>query len=283
MANKQTESDFLEAVKSIGELHGNMAVLSKLDAVLKNYENDISEPERLIQSDGAISGTIVQLSNSPLYGFNDKSENIASALQKIGYNQALKLVGMALSKQVFMQDLESYGISADSYWRYSYFVAVFMERQAKILGINSDDAYLLGLLHSIGRVVINEILIAREIEIFWDRFIKEQEWEMMMIGLTNEKAGALLLKLWDFPPETCQRLENQNSKQAQAADPLLSLLDYSRSLALQLIDPGRLAALCKTGSHPAQRLLRLSEKELRTCIAETEAHVEEVHNSLKDC
>ncbi len=283
MGTTPTDKSFEETVKSIGELHGNMAVLAKLDAVLKDLNTDISEPERLIQSDGAISGTIVQLSNSPLYGFNDKSENIATALQKVGYNQALKLVGMALSKQVFMKDLESYGITADSYWRYSYFTAVFLERQAKTLGIDSDEAYLFGLLHSIGRVAINEILHSREIEVFWDRFIPEKEWELMMIGFTNQKAGALLLKIWDFPPELCKRVETQNAAPAESRDILVSLLDYARALANHLIDPPRLRALCKTGAHPVQQKLRISPSRLLKEVTEVEAHVEEVYSSLKDC
>lgn len=283
MDTNPDESSLEESVKNIGELHGNMAVLSKLDAVLKDLNTDISEPEKLIQSDGAISGTIVQLSNSPLYGFNDKSENIATALQKVGYNQALKLVGMALSKQVFMRDLESYGVTADSYWRYSYFTAVFLERQAKALGLNSDEAYLLGLLHSIGRVVINEILHAREVEIFWDRFIPETEWELMMIGFSNQKAGALLLKIWDFPPELCKRVENQNTANGKASDLQISLLDYAKSLALHLVDPPRMRALCRAGTHPVQQKLRLSQAQLVKEVTEIEAQVEEVYASLKDC
>ncbi|MBC2607029.1 HDOD domain-containing protein [Pelagicoccus albus] len=280
MATTPDEASFEETIKSVGDLHGNMAVLSKLDAILKDLNTDISEPEKLIQSDGAISGTIVQLANSPLYGFNDKSENIATALQKVGYNQALKLVGLALSKQVFMKDLESYGISADAYWRYSYFTAIFMERQAKNLGMDSDAAYLLGLLHSIGRVVVDQILHTRQVEVFWDRFIPEVEWELMMIGFTNQKAGAILLKLWDFPPELVDRVEKQDSG---SKDFQIMLLDYGRKLAVHLVDPPRLRALCRDGAHSVRDKLRMSTTEMIKEVSEIEAYVEEVYSSLKDC
>lgn len=283
MRDPHEDNSFEETVKSIGELHGNMAVLSKLNAVLKDLNTDISEPERLIQSDGALAGTIVQISNSPLYGFSEKSDNIAAALQTVGYNQALKLVGMALSKQVFMRDLESYGITADSYWRYSYFTAVFLERQAKTLGIDSDQAYLFGLLHSIGRVVIDEILHVREVEVFWDRFIPEKEWELLMIGFTNQKAGSLLLRIWDFPADLSARVETQNNAPKTSSDPLLPLLDYARTLANHLVDPPRLRALCKPDAHPVVKTLRLSTAQLIKEVNEIETHVDEVYASLKDC
>lgn len=283
MENTPQDRELEDAIRSIGKLHGNMAVLSKLDALLKSADTDVSEPERLIQSDGAISASIVQIANSPLYGFSEKSDNIAAALQKVGYTEALKLVSMALSRQVFMRDLASYGVSADSYWRYSYFTATFLERQAARLGRDKDEAYLLGLLHSIGRVVINELLHAQEIEVFWDRFIPEQSWEQMTIGFTNQKAGATLLRIWGFPDSIVKRVALQNSPELIRKDASLSLLDYARSLALNLIDSKRLDAFLDPDAHPAQKILRLSPEALLEEVHTVRSSVEEVYNSLKDC
>jgi len=282
MIKRLSDEELSSTVKRIGELHGNMAVLSKLDTLLKNTDSDVMEPVRLIQSDGAISASIIHIANSPLYGFADKSENISDALQTVGYSQALKLVSIALSRQVFMRDLVSYGVSADSYWRYSFFTASFLERHAKRIGIEPDDAYLLGLLHSIGRVVINELLLDEQVEVFWDRFIPEQSWERMTVGFTNHRAGSTLLRLWGFPEGIFKRVALQNNPDAVLKDPLLSLLDYSRSIALNLIDPKRLASLLKSGAHPIQQRLNLETSALIQEVSRIENHVDEVYSSLKN-
>jgi HD-like signal output (HDOD) protein len=279
-----TEKELFEkAIKEVVDLHGNMAVLSKLDILLKDYNSDLSDAEELIQSDGALSAKIVRISNSVIYRIGDRCGTIRSALYNIGFNEALKLVSLALSKQVFMRNLDAYGISADNYWRYSYFTAVFMEGQAKRFGFEANNAYLIGLLHSIGRVVINELLHKREIEIYWDRFIPPDVWEKESIGFSSEVAGSLLLKNWDFSLEMYQRVENQRKPSKIDSDPLLLLLDYARLVSINLEDSEALASLCEKGAHPYLIKQPQSSGELLSAIAETADYVADIYKSLKDC
>lgn len=276
------EEIYTKAIANIGSLHGNMAVLSKLDEILKDYNSELSDAEELLQSDGAIAATIVKISNSALYNSGEKNDNLSEALQKVGFSQTRKLVSMALSKQVFMRDLESYGVSADSYWRYSYFSAVFMEMNASEVNMESGDAYMLGLLHSIGRVVINELLRANEIEVYWDCFIPESTWETSMVGFTNGTAGSLLLESWAFSEEMCKRVKTQINPEAQAADPALLLLDYTQQLALHHLDPDRIEALCKPGGHPYLKTQDLSEEEMLENVKTALVNLEETYESLKN-
>lgn len=277
-----SERRYNEAIKAIGDLHGNMAVLSRLDALLKDYNSDLGEAERLIESDGALSGSIIQISNSVIYGVGETNDSVQEALQKVGFDQTLKLVSLALSKQVFMRDLDTYGVSADAYWRYSYFVAVFMEGQAPRIGGDASDAYLLGLLHGIGRVVINELLHVNDVEIFWDRFVPINQWELAMVGFTGEVAGSLLLKNWNFSESVYRRLANQSSKAAIGGDPMLLLLHYAKQLALQLDDPERFEALCDPSAHAYLRRHCRSRDRLRQEIAVAKENVATVHESLKE-
>ena len=281
MAN-ESERRYDEAIRKIGDLHGNMAVLSKLDAILKDYNANADEAEALIQTDGALSGSIVQISNSVLYGLGDKCVTVGGALQKVGFDQALKLVGIALSKQVFMRDLSAYGVSADAYWRYSYFTGVFMESQARQLGMNASDAYLLGLLHSIGRVVINELLHIDEVEVFWDRYLPLSQWETSMVGFTNETAGSLLLRNWGFEPPIHGRLAQQSRRDAVAGDPMLLLLHFAKQLALHLDDAAQLAALRAADGHAYVRRLKRDAAALQRDIEQARETVAAVHETLKE-
>lgn len=281
--NATEKQSFEKTIKEVGDLHGNMAVLSKLDILLKDYNSDLSVAEELIQSDGALSAMIVRISNSVIYGFGDRCDTIRSALYKVGFNEALKLVSLALSKQVFMRNLDGYGVSADNYWRYSYFTAVFMEGQAKRFGFEANNAYLMGLLHSIGRVAINELLHKRDIEIYWDRFVSPNVWEKETIGFSSDVAGSLLLKHWDFSLEMYQRVEDQRKPSKIASDPLLLLLDYARLVAINLEDPEALDSLCERGAHPYLVKQRQSSEELWSAITEAADYVTEIYKSLKDC
>ena len=277
-----SKAQYEDAIKSISELHGNMAVLARLDAILKDYNSQISEAEQLIQSDGAISSSIIKISNSVLYGGGQKNGTISDALQTVGFDQALKLVSLALSKQVFMRDLEAYGVTADAYWRYSYFAAVFMESQARRIGLDPSDAYLLGLLHAIGRVVINELLHMREVEMLWDRFVPPRQWEVAMVGFTNEVAGALLLRTWEFPALLEQRIAKQSDAAVVPNDSLLLLLHFAKQLALHLDDPPGLRALCAPRSHLYLARHRQDPQALEQEALAAIRHIDEVNKSLRD-
>ena len=222
------KDEYLRILGKMESLNGNMAVLSRLGSMLHDPNNGIDDVAKLLQTDGALSANAIRASNSVRYGIGPKISNVESALIKVGYNQVISLIATALSKQVFMKDLPAYGMTADDYWTYSYFCGVFLESQAARVGIFPDEAYLLGLLHGIGRIVINELIIKGRSELMWDKTVPCEKWEELNIGFRSDQAGSTLLKNWKFSPSIHQRVADQYLPQAQAKDQLLQLLDYAR-------------------------------------------------------
>lgn len=225
------KEQYLRALSNVEELHGNMAVLARLGMLLRKPDSSIDDVARLLQTDGALCANIIRVSNSVLYGFGVRSGTIHEALVKVGYNRILTLIGSAISKRLFMRDLDAYGMSADDYWSYSYFCAVLLEQQAPLTGQSAEDAYMIGLLHAIGRVVINDLLVKTRIEVYWDRSIPSEEWEEILIGFRHDEAGAALLRRWKFTDAVHERVARQKSPESIADDPLLQLLDYARHCA----------------------------------------------------
>lgn len=227
--------DISKEVATLEKLHGNLAILARLDAILNDPNSALSDAERLINTDGALSATIIRLANSVVYSVGDRRTDVYSALQKVGFNEALRLVGMALSRQVFMRDLVSYGMTAHDYWRDSFYAATLMETIARhAVGINRDRAYLVGLLHGIGKVVINEILLSKEVEILWDRNIDPHDWEEIMVGCTYPEVGEQLLQRWGFPGDIYTAVGRQLDPQAHENEPLVALLHFSRRVISHL-------------------------------------------------
>ncbi len=223
---------YRRALEKIETLHGNFAVLARLGTLLRDPNNGVDELAALIKTDGTLAATAIRLSNSIHYGIGGlRVATVQDALVKVGFKGVLNLVGSALSKQVFMRDLGAYGISANDYWTQSYFCGVFLEACSRRLGLAEDDAYLVGLLHGIGKVVINDLLAQAKVEVFWDASLPCEEWETLVLGFRNDEAGAYLLKKWKFTPAVYQRIADQHSGDARAADPLLRLLSYAQDLA----------------------------------------------------
>lgn len=225
------KENYRRSLQKMEALNGNMALLARLGAMLREADSGIDQVVTLLRTDGALCATIVRISNSAAYAQGARSVDVRDALAKIGYNRVLTLVGAALSQRLFMRDLLAYGLSADDYWSYSYFCGVLLESRAHLAGVPPDDAYLVGLLHSIGRVVINDLLGQTKIEIYWDRAIPCEEWEDLLIGFRHDEAGSHLLHGWRFPAAIYERVATQRFTRALREDRLLLLLDYARCCA----------------------------------------------------
>lgn len=278
-----TKDHYEEAIKSICNLHGNMAILSNLDALLKDESSDLADIEMLIQTDGSLTASILKMSNTAAFGFGSECESISQAIQTVGFGLALKLVSSALSKQLFMRDLSAYGISSNDYWKYSYFTAIFMELQAKRIGLDHNEAYLLGLLHSIGRVVVNELLKENKVEIYWDRFVSPSDWEIDTIGFSSERAGALLLRSWDFSQEFYSKVERQCEPIEEVEDLMLILLDYARTLSTHIEDPDTINELCSGDSHFFRKKIEQANEDIISDIEIAECYVDGIRETLKAC
>lgn len=272
--------NFDQSLQKIEDLHGNMAVLSRLSPLLNDPNSDISDAARLIQSDTALTTSIVRISNSAFYGNSQKVGDVQSALGKVGFNQTLRLVGMALSKQVFMKDLKVYGISADSYWCQSYFTGLFLEEVAGRLGFNKDDAYMLGLLHSVGKVVLNELIEPEDVEVYWDPTFSPEEWEDIMFGLRHNEAGALLLERWNFPESIFQRIRNQGDANATESDMMLAAISF----IVEVLNTNYLDFDRETWTlpevHPFYEMSRSEPEILESEIARTRKNLEQVRRNI---
>lgn len=274
--------EYKEAIRRIDRLHGNMAVLARLNIMLRDTNTDLSDITRLIQSDGPLSATIIRLSNSVYYGSSERSKDVFSALRKVGMNEAQRLVSMALSRQVFMRDLNAYGILADDYWRYSYCCAVYMDVASRRHGLDSSQAFLSGLLHAVGRVLINELIHDQAVEIYWDPNLDPEVWEDVMVGMRFPEAGAVLLENWGFSEEVVQAVRTQLDSHKTDEDMLRVLLDFIRKWCI-LNRAESSGAWMPIRTHPYLDKSGLESDQLECDLKETLRTVNAVHEMLKSC
>lgn len=199
---------------STSTLAALVAQLDKLPSLPSTYRRlveEINSPEisvdaigRIIGQDPAMTVKILKLVNSSFFSFNQHVTSPTQATLILGVNTIKSLV---LSVQVFSQ-LEA-GIIEELHLAdlqtHSLSVAVFARRLAEFEHLGRevvDDAFLAGLLHDVGKLVLaanlpelyrQVILAARQ------REIPLYEMEQEALGATHAGIGAYLLALWGFP------------------------------------------------------------------------------------
>jgi len=223
--------DFKRAIQAIDALGATPAVLLKVTALAKDPNTDLETIGALLRNDGPLAADIIRISNSPYYAPATFHSNLTSAINYIGLREVIRVVNLSLSRQLFARDLPSYGVSADDYWSASVAGALVMESLAKHTGLNSEDAYTLGILHAIGRVLINRVIEGQGFAIYWDTSEPIADWERSAVGFDYAQAGAMLLEHWNFPAPTCDVIRWQlDPEKIVEQVSLLGLLQFTQRL-----------------------------------------------------
>ena len=223
--------DFKRAIQAIDALGATPTVLVQVAELARDPNTDLTTMCELLRKDGPLSADLIRISNSPYYSPATFHGNLTSAVGQIGLREVNRVVNLSLSRQIFARDLSGYGVSAQDYWSESIAAALLMEALAKHAGLNPEDAYTIGILHTIGRVLINRVIGERGFSIFWDGHHPVEEWERETVGFDYAEAGAMLLEHWRFPMPTCDVIRWQlNPEKVVEPASLLGALQFTRRL-----------------------------------------------------
>ena len=207
--SKRSPEEFRLAVQKVQRLYSTPQVLAKALKLLRDPDVDLSNVEELVRLDASLSADLLHLSNSALFSRGGTVADLQLAMQRLGLREVLRAIGLSLSKNVFGKGLANYGISASQYWSLSILAGLLMDALAQRRNLDQSDAYLIGILHAIGRVLINEALQELGRSEHWDGVQPLEEFELEHVGFTKAEAGALLLIRWDFPEHSRQPIANQ--------------------------------------------------------------------------
>jgi HD-like signal output (HDOD) protein len=190
-------------------------VFQRLRQALMDPFVGLDEIVSIVRTDASLSAAAIRLANSPV--FSRGGGNVASldeALGRIGLGEVYRLVGAAMSGQLFMSGLPLYRISGDELWANSLATAAAASLIAREAGADEREAYTLGLLRPVGRLVLQRVAIDRGIPPFQGARaggVDTESWELSTFGTTHAEVSARLFLLWGFGDRDAQALRCHGS------------------------------------------------------------------------
>lgn len=157
---------------------------------------DVEKVVALIQTDPSLSSELLKMANSVLYSARTPAETIHEATMRIGTRSLRSLVlSVSMRGAVFKgAGLAEY---AQEVWRQAFSVGTICRAIAPRLAIDPDKAFLLGLLHDIGKVSLLAML-RRVVD-------REEVITRGLVGKTfylyHEQAGQAMAKGWNLSEE----------------------------------------------------------------------------------
>lgn len=212
-------------------LGATATLLVKVARLAQDPNSDLDSICNLLRTDGPLAADIIRISNSAYYASPTRHGTLNSAINYIGFREVVRVVNLSIARQLFARDLTSYDMSALQYWGHSVATATVMEGLAKRAMFNRDDAFTVGIMHGIGRVVINRIIQDKGYAYVWDKVQPVEEWERASVGFDFAETGAILTELWRFPLATCEIIRWQlDPSKVEEQISLLGALQFARRL-----------------------------------------------------
>lgn len=160
----------------------------------------------VIEADAALAAKLLKIVNSAFYGFPAQIVSIARAITLIGTRELQNLVLCTLIIERF-SDFPGQNFSMHDFWARNLRCALLTREFDAFMGKKyADAAFLCGLIHNIGQLLIylRVPVLARQVELLMqskaeastlDQILIEQQ----VIGFDHYQAGAELSRQWNLP------------------------------------------------------------------------------------
>lgn len=156
---------------------------------------DVNKLSALIQQDQALAGQILRIANSPAYLPRSPIVSLQQAIAWLGMNM---LAGLAFSVSVQsgIFTIKGYEKEIRGLWSHALASGLYGKEIARRIRHNVENAFLCGLLHSIGKpVLLHLILTSQENQGLSLSWIELEP----IIREFHIAAGAKLAEVWKLP------------------------------------------------------------------------------------
>jgi HD-like signal output (HDOD) protein len=200
-------------------------VALELLQLLASAETEINTVIETINKDQALSIQILRMANSSAYAGRYRSDTIKDSVNRLGIKQITNLAMAASQASLHTSELPIVNMMMQRLWQHSYACAVGCHSLACSTNNNalSDQAYMAGLLHDIGKLyllkALEQISLTGENAFELDHTILRDVFSDMHV-----EQGYRIMYFWDIPPLYSSVVAKHHSDSVDANDTLLAIV-----------------------------------------------------------
>lgn len=250
--NKFTSGAHEIILKRIRDIPSLPEVVNKTIPLLGEADVPASKIAQLISYDPGLTSKVLRMVNSAAYGFQRQISSIQHGIMILGFNTVR---GLVLSASIFKMFEHQTGTGAAigarrlnhlDFWRHSLSTAM----AARLIGQSlkmpeTDDAFSAGMLHDIGKVVL-DVYFTQDYVPVLDAARKLKQiphgpafvsLETATLGTDHAKIGAFLAQKWKLPTGITEVIQYHHEPElAEHSKPLVYLVALASQMAVVLYD-----------------------------------------------
>lgn len=192
--------DAEEIIDQVKELPPMPQIAVKMINILEEPDFSFAELVSLISKDVNITASVLKLANSALFAVKNDITNLTQAMSFLGVKNIKNLIISLSTKALF--DGGKVRLIDQKMWEHSVATAIYSRIIAlKVNKKVAEEAFLLGLLHSLGQLVLSKSIDNYEelVATAYNDNFDILEIERSEYGFSNPELGSLIMQKWNMP------------------------------------------------------------------------------------
>ena len=201
-----------QVANAIRDLPALSQVVSQSLEMIDKDDLDFNELADLLKYDPGISSRLLKLANSPFYGLSGQISSITEACTVLGIYTIRNILLSAAALDYFPVE-ENTICDRKALWIHSFSVASISKFIARKLKLDHDAAFTAGLLHDIGKFVLDVSFpdeLNAVINHMGDEKYLQFKIERDVLGIDHSSIGSQLAQKWNFPELVINSIENHH-------------------------------------------------------------------------
>lgn len=255
--------------KSLQEVSPIPQIALKIIRMIRHRSYDMEEVAEETRRDQVISAKVIRLCNSARFGI--KTDAIDRALVMIGEKRLMQFILTAALDDFFPERDVGYSICKGGLYKHALGTAMTAEGLANFTGLVSPDiAYTAGLLHDIGKVVLDQY-ISPVAPLFYRRTqvngMSLIDVEKETFGMSHDEAGGLLAKQWALSESLTDAIRHHHQPENSKVNPHLTHHVYLADLLMSRFMVGHeLERICTKDLGPRLERLGIRPDQLPVIV-----------------
>lgn len=195
--------DWTEIVAFVGDLPPLPHVASQAIVMVEDPDTTAGKLTNLLGQDTALAARVLKIANSAMFSMQREITTLNQAIMVIGFKSLKGIIVAATLRQLNRQ----FGKAEQMIWENSTCTAIGCHALTSYLRKPYvDEAFLIGLLHDLGKLVLVRQLPKEYQQIIaaTKKGVSFMDVEQEQFGFAHPLIGALVAKKWNFSMETCQ-------------------------------------------------------------------------------
>lgn len=197
------------------------ATLARIISITNSPEATAEQLAAVVRLDQSLSTKVLRLANSAYYGRRMKAETITDAVVTLGFSSVRNLAASASVIDALFPKKMFPGFSWQDMWIHSVTCAVASEnlysRMTKKSAGGNESAFVAGLLHDVGKLILARALPQRFIQVV--EAVREYNFDMVraesnILSTNHTKIGGDLAEQWEFPAKLTAGIAFHHSPEA---------------------------------------------------------------------